>query len=97
MSKKVAKLRISSRLLKKRNRRRGALSVSKQCRFCSSKEQVLQLDYKSVGLLRSFLTERGKILPARISGVCNGHQRDVAHAIKKARIMALVAYCSPYF
>ena len=95
MTKKIAKLRISSRLLKKKSRRRNALSTPKQCRFCGSKEQVHQLDYKNVSLLKNFLTERGKILPSRISGTCNRHQRIVSHMIKKSRVMALIPYCSP--
>lgn len=95
MSKKVTKLRISSRLLKKKSRRRSSLSTPKQCRFCGSNEQFSALDYKNVSLLKSFLTERGKILPSRISGTCNRHQRVVAHMIKKSRVMALIPYCSP--
>ena len=95
MTKKMTKLRISSRLLKKKSRRRSALSAPKHCRFCGSKDQLAALDYKNVFLLKSFLTERGKILPSRISGTCNRHQRIVAHMIKKSRVMALVPYCSP--
>ncbi len=95
MSKKVAKLRISSRLLKKKSRRRSSLSAPKQCRFCGSTDQLGALDYKNVSMLKSFLTERGKILPSRISGTCNRHQRIVANMIKKSRVMALIPYCSP--
>lgn len=97
MSKKIAKLKISSRLLKKKNRRKSSLTVAKQCRFCSSKEQVHLIDYKNSTLLKNFLTERGKILPSRISGVCNRHQRIISHMIKKARVMALIPYCAPQF
>jgi small subunit ribosomal protein S18 len=97
MSKKISKLKISSRLLKKKNRRKSAMTVAKQCRFCSNKEQVQLLDYKNATLLKNFLTERGKILPSRISGACNRHQRIIAHMIKKARIMALIPYCAPQF
>ena len=95
MTKKIAKLRISSRLLKKKTRRRSSLNTPKQCRFCGSKEQAQQLDYKNVSLLKNFLTERGKILPSRISGTCNRHQRIVSHMVKKSRVMALIPYCSP--
>ena len=97
MSKKIAKLKISSRLLKKKNRRKSTLTVAKQCSFCSSQEQVQLLDYKNSTLLKNFLTERGKILPARISGACNRHQRIISHMIKKARVMALIPYCAPQF
>ncbi len=97
MSKKISKLKVSSRLLKKKSRRKSAMSVAKQCRFCANKDQVALIDYKNVTLLRNFLTERGKILPARISGACNRHQRIVAHMIKKARVMALIPYCAPQY
>ena len=97
MSKKISKLKISSRLLKKKSRRKNAMAVAKQCRFCANKEQVPLIDYKNVSLLRSFLTERGKILPSRISGACNRHQRIVAHMIKKSRVMALIPYCAPQY
>jgi len=88
MTKKI-KLKISSRLLKKRVRK-GSYQ-RKTCRFCGSDEQAALLDYKNSGFLRHFLTERGKILPARISGVCGLHQRALAHQIKKARTIALLS------
>ena len=90
MTKKI-KLKISARLVKKRTRR-GQGAGGKHCRFCVSQEQLTQLDYKNTGLLRSFLTERGKILPARISGNCCAHQRHMGKEIKKARVMALLPY-----
>lgn len=95
MAKKV-KLRISSRLLKKKNRRNG-LGTEKHCRFCGNKEQVALLDYKNVYFLRAFLTERGKILPSRISGNCCRHQRALAAMIKKSRSIALLPYGAPHF
>ena len=97
MFKKIAKLKISSRLLKKKNRRKSSMAVAKQCRFCSNNEQARLLDYKNATFLKNFLTERGKILPSRISGACNRHQRVISHMIKKARIMALIPYCAPQF
>lgn len=90
MTKKI-KLKISARLIKKRTRR-GQGAGGKHCRFCVSLEQLSQLDYKNTMLLRSFLTERGKILPARISGNCSRHQRYMGQEIKKARVMALLPY-----
>lgn len=89
MTKKI-KLKISSRLLKKRTRKSGY--AQKPCRFCGSDEQVQLIDYKNAGFLKHFLTERGKILPSRISGACCLHQRLLAHEIKKARTMALLPY-----
>ena len=95
MTKKI-KLKISARLMKKRTRR-AAGSGPKQCRFCSSKETLAGMDYKNAGFLRSFLTERGKILPSRISGICARHQRTVSGEIRKSRVMALLPYSGPAF
>jgi len=93
---KKAKLKISARLLKKKSRR-SSFTPAKHCRFCSSKEQEGLIDYKNASLLRQSLTERGKILPSRISGTCCFHQRKLASAIKKSRTMALVPYCAPAY
>ncbi|MBD3273574.1 30S ribosomal protein S18 [Candidatus Dependentiae bacterium] len=87
------KLKVSSRLLKKKVRKQSYLS-QKHCRFCADKEQEQFLDYKNANLLKSFLTERGKILPSRVSGNCFFHQRQLANQIKIARSMALLPYCS---
>ena len=62
----------------------------KICIFCADK--VDYIDYKDTGKLRKFLSERGKILPRRISGTCAKHQRDVNNAIKRARQVALLPY-----
>lgn len=63
----------------------------KVCKFCIEKSQ---LDYKDIARLAKFITERGKIVPSRISGNCAKHQRQLAQAIKRARMAALVAYTS---
>ena len=68
MTKKI-KLKISGRLLKKKARRNQRGSI-KHCRFTGKPELVGQIDYKNADFLRGFLTERGKILPSRISGNC---------------------------
>ena len=94
MTKKI-KLKISARLVKKRSRRAG--SSRKTCRFCSEKEQVHSIDYKNSTFLKGFLTERGKILPSRISGACARHQRCIAQEIRKSRVMALLPYCGAAF
>ena len=52
----------------------------------------LPIDYKDVNTLRQFVTERGKIIPRRISGNCARHQRRVTRAIKQARLLALISY-----
>ena len=62
----------------------------KQCKFCL--DHVTTMDYKDTGRLAKMLTERGKIIPARISGTCAWHQRLLARAIKRARFIALLPY-----
>jgi len=62
----------------------------KSCRFCANK--VTGIDYKSVDAIKNFLTERGKIVPRRISGTCARHQRALTTAIKRARSLALLPY-----
>jgi small subunit ribosomal protein S18 len=59
------------------------------CRFCYEK---ILIDFKDVGLLRNFLTERGRIVPRRISGNCMPHQRELTVAIKRARTIAILAF-----
>jgi small subunit ribosomal protein S18 len=61
----------------------------KVCKFCTQK---LKIDYKDADTLRRFITERGKILPRRITGTCAKHQRALALAIKRARIIALLPF-----
>jgi small subunit ribosomal protein S18 len=61
----------------------------KVCKFCVQK---LKIDYKDPDTLRRFITERGKILPRRITGTCAKHQRALALAIKRARIIALLPF-----
>lgn len=62
----------------------------KICAFCADKSK--DIDYKDVMKLKRFLTERGKIMPRRTSGVCAKHQRQLAMAIKRARVVALLPY-----
>jgi len=61
--------------------------VKRDCKLCMDQ---IDIDYKQADLLKKFMTERGKILPRRISGNCAKHQRQLANAIKRARIMLLV-------
>jgi len=70
-----------------KDRRKGRRKV---CSFCVDK--IEYVDYKEVGRLRRYLTERGKILPRRISGNCARHQRQLTRSIKRARQMALLPY-----
>jgi small subunit ribosomal protein S18 len=94
MTKKI-KLKMSARLSRKRMRKNG-FSGQKHCRFCGNTEMQQQIDYKNAYFLKGFLTERGKILPARISGNSCKWQRRLSKEIKKARTMALLPYTSRY-
>ena len=74
-------------------RDRGGRKPKKRvCAFCVDK--VEEIDYKDVAKLKKYITERGKILPRRISGNCAKHQREVTEAIKRARHIALLPYTS---
>jgi small subunit ribosomal protein S18 len=75
-----------------RTRHRRIYVRRKVCRFCADK--FMAIDYKDYRTLRHFITERGKILPRRITGTCAKHQRRLTTAIKQARIMALLPFTS---
>jgi small subunit ribosomal protein S18 len=62
----------------------------KFCRFCS--EKVPFIDYKDIRVLRNYITDRGKILPRRMTGACAGHQREVTVAVKRSRNIALLTF-----
>ncbi|MBI5286883.1 MAG: 30S ribosomal protein S18 [Deltaproteobacteria bacterium] len=64
----------------------------KTCRFCG--DPSLPIDYKDARALRPFITERGKVIPRRITGNCARHQRKVTEAIKRARVLALFPFTS---
>ena len=71
---------------------RGRFRRRKVCRFCLDKVDLI--DYKDVKLLQSYVPERSKIMPRRISGACAPHQRMLAEAIKRARNIALLPYAA---
>lgn len=60
----------------------------KTCRFCSDK--VKKIDYKDIAALRRYTTEKGKMLPSRVTNTCARHQRQLARAIKRARYLGLL-------
>lgn len=72
------------------DRRRGGFRKKKVCQFCADKTDYI--DYKDVETLKKYVTERGKILPRRITGTCAKHQRGVTGAVKRARVVALLPY-----
>ena len=69
---------------------RGKRTRRKVCAFCVDK--VEHIDYKDVAKLRRFLSERGKIIPRRVTGTCAHHQRELTVAIKRACHIALLPY-----
>lgn len=71
----------------KRNIRKP--NKKKPCAFCQDKGAI---DYKDVAKLKKYTTEKGKIIPRRMTGTCAKHQREIAVAIKRARTMALMPY-----
>jgi small subunit ribosomal protein S18 len=73
-------------------RKRRPFQRRKVCRFCAEKN--LTIDYKEPRTLRYFISERGKIVPRRISGNCAKHQRGITEAIKRARNLALLPIAS---
>lgn len=77
-------------MMRKRSVIKKNYHQSKICRFCVDK--VKYIDYKDIKSLRPLITERGKIIPRRISGNCAKHQRQLTTAIKRARNIALIPF-----
>lgn len=71
-------------------RPRGRRPRRKVCQFCVDKLE--HIDYKDISRLRRSLSERGKILPRRMTGACAKHQRQLSGAVKRARVIALLPY-----
>ena len=86
-------------------RPRPRRSRRKVCKFCVEKATGIDykdikatgIDYKDIKKLTGFISETGKIMPRRMSGVCAEHQRDLAVAIKRARVMALLPFAGERF
>lgn len=72
------------------NRRRGGRRRPKVCFFCVDK--LDNVDYKDIDRLNKYVSERGKIIPRRVTGNCAKHQRQLTVAVKRARFMALLPY-----
>lgn len=77
-----------------RDRRRKTFQRHKICRFCA--DSSLTIDYKDYATLRHFVTERGKIIPRRISGNCARHQRKITAAVKRARNITLLPFTAAH-
>jgi small subunit ribosomal protein S18 len=79
--------------LNKRKDDRGSRGMFKRRKYCRfSAEKIEWIDYKDVDLLKDFITENGKIMPARITGTRTGYQRQLSTAIKRARFLALLHF-----
>jgi small subunit ribosomal protein S18 len=78
--------------MQQRATRRRHYSRRKVCRFCAEKQDI---DYKDVELLIHYVTDRGKIVPQRITGTCAKHQRELAVAIKRGRYIGLLPFGPP--
>lgn len=78
------------RIMKKRKPIKKYFLRKKKCVFCVEKSK--EIDYKDISKLNRFLSERGKMVPRRVSGTCARHQRRLAAAIKKARFIALLPF-----
>ena len=70
--------------------RRGGRRRKKVCFFCAN--HIDHVDYKDTDLLNRYISEKGKILPRRVTGTCAKHQRTLTAGIKRARIMALIPF-----
>jgi small subunit ribosomal protein S18 len=78
---------------KKKEERGGNRSLFKRRKFCRfSAEKIEEIDYKDIDILKDFITENGKIMPARITGTKSHYQRQLSTAIKRARFLALMPY-----
>lgn len=73
-----------------KRRRKKVYRRKKVCKFCV--DQNMAIDYKDPKTLKHFITERGKIIPRRITGTCAKHQRELSTGIKRARHIALMPY-----
>ncbi len=82
-----------ARPAKKDDKRRYRNNLFKRRKFCRfTAEKIEQVDYKDVALLKDFITENGKIIPARITGTKARYQRQLSTAVKRARFLALLQY-----
>ncbi len=90
----MAKARGRGKPTRRRDKKGGPGSGRrKPCPFCRDKQE--QVDYKDIGILRKFVSEKGKIRSRRITGACRRHQNQVAGAVKNARELALLPYVDP--
>ncbi len=70
--------------------KRKTMGRRKPCKFCA--DDKIRIDYKDASLLKYFITDRGKLVPRRLSGNCAKHQREIAVAVNRARMIALMPF-----
>jgi small subunit ribosomal protein S18 len=70
--------------------KKRSLGRRKMCKFCA--DETIKIDYKDAGLLKYFITDRGKLVPRRLSGNCAKHQREISTAVNRARMIALMPF-----
>lgn len=92
MAKISAKAKAKVRLKRSKRKKKKKLSRAKVCRLTI--DRVVYIDYKDVAMLKHYITERGKIIPRRITGASAKHQRMLTRAIKLARQIALLPYAA---
>ncbi|HIJ64907.1 MAG TPA: 30S ribosomal protein S18 [Candidatus Hydrogenedentes bacterium] len=88
----MAKIRAKAKLRARKKKRKKKLSRNKVCRLTT--DRVVYIDYKDVSMLKHYVTERGKIIPRRITGATAKHQRMLNQAIKRARQIALLPFAA---
>ena len=70
--------------------KKRSLGRRKMCKFCA--DEAIKIDYKDASLLKYFITDRGKLVPRRLSGNCAKHQREISTAVNRARMIALMPF-----
>jgi small subunit ribosomal protein S18 len=73
-----------------RDEKKRPVGRRKLCKFCG--DETIKIDYKDAGLLKYFITDRGKLVPRRISGNCAKHQREISRAVNRARMIAMMPF-----
>lgn len=86
----MANMKSGGKNANRRGRAKRTFHRRKVCKFCA--DSSMEINYKDVRTLKYFISERGKIIPRRITGTCAKHQRNLTRAIKRARTIALLPY-----
>jgi small subunit ribosomal protein S18 len=73
-----------------RDAKKRPVGRRKVCKFCG--DETIKIDYKDAGLLKYFITDRGKLVPRRLSGNCAKHQREISRAVNRGRMIALMPF-----